>query len=683
MRNVIGKNGRFALIGTVILATISLAGCSLTDSPAPSDTPMAGQQGSLTESNTVCGYDDVLPSPARFAYDPCQSGDVVLSQTLGGRGIGHHGRGSATSFNLDAKSRVCINVDHHSRFDLPILVDGKIVRPHRLTNGDKEYKLELDAGSHRLRVAGAWLSGAQVEVRSSRVRLGQARVMGENGILELTNVATDHTMFSPNGDGFHDGTYFVADNYPWALPGELSGQFQFHLDWQWEVINADTCESLGVVASGQTAVHSPAHVRADWDGSAPTTANAATALGSSVGTSTPVADGRYLYIYRADLMRSDGLWIDSVESHPHGMIIDATSSPDPNALGTMAFNATAMTNPNDITTCDPNTDPYGCNCPTSGLPSDERCTWAMTNQLVRFDDPTTVPTGDFITTTYDSNTGRYKVTVDLRTFNGGGLIPQTNGTFSSIDQLQNYIAELTGVPPDPNHQRLFNFDYVQLGYSTPVFDGQAITGFNHFLLDVITDPNGRITIGGTTYDLPTIFGSPDSYVPPLYRINNDRDGDECYINGNTNGSTSVKARSCTQVRVADLDPGRTDLGIYRIRTRMYELKVNGEGTVRQNFCVSKGCGVRTYQRDGKFGSNRDQYIETSRSVDLARQTSTSNGATPALIIETDRYFDQTGHNEPIDGVCMHGSVISHNMEVPLAGADGAVPSSCIIDGIAI
>lgn len=675
------RSRRFVALSLAMLLITALAACSEATEPDTRSVPLQAQSGTLGQGNAVCGYSDVLPSPAMLDEDPCHFGELVTSKHISGYTWG--GGGADATFNVSGESHVCVTVETAGSLVGPVLVDGELVRANPNSSGQAggtDYSLQLSPGTHAVEVPGAFWGGATVEVRATDVRPGQATVWGQNGILETHNVATDHSLFSPNGDGFHDGTEFFADNYPWYLPGEFTGQFDFWLNWEWEVIDAESCNSLGVVVAGQTQVHSPAHVAAPWDGVDPSAATSVSALSGDTASAL-VPDGRYLYIYRADLMRSDGLWIDSVQSHPRGMLIDSTSRREPNSMGPMTFNPTAISNPNYLTTCDPSVDPDQCDCP-SNLPAQTRCTNERISDLESFEDPSSVSTGDFITTTHDSTTGRYTVKVDLREYNGGGLVPQGNGTWSDINELQAYVEDLTGVPADQNQERLFNFDYVQLGYSTPVTSTQAITGFNHFLLDVITDSEGKLHIDGTTYDLPEIFANGESNIPAAYQIANDRHGDECYVNGNTDGSTDVEARACTELRMANLDPGDTDLGIYRIKTRIFEVLEDEEGTERESYCLSGGdCGVRTVQRDAAMFATRYLYQEDNGTLVQLGRLLDVDKATPALVVETDRFFDDGGSNNPVDGVCMSGVANRAGMDIHLASGDGALPSSCIINGI--
>ncbi|QDG52314.1 hypothetical protein FIV42_16685 [Persicimonas caeni] len=666
----------FVPVGLVCLLATANACSPAEDAPGGESSTANGRIEALSQANPVCGL-DVLPSPARPAEDPCTAGELILDGPLAASTS--WGDSSRDTFHLTDASRVCIRVD--GAFGARVHVDGTPVMPRPREAGSSttnHFALELDAGTHHLSLHGA----DEVEVRASRIRPGQVTVMGQNGIVELTNVAVDHPMFSPNGDDYHDTALFNADNFPWYLPGEYSGYFDYYLDWEWEVIDAQTCQSYGVVLDGATQVNSPTNVQALWDGSDPQASTSVQALGSSNLEGPAISDGSYIYQYRADLMRSDGLWLDTVVSYPHGVLVNSQSSRWPNSFGgTGPLSVNSLSNAKFISACDPNTDPYSCLCPAQ-LEEGTRCTAISSVDLATFDDPNNLPQG-FISSTYDSATDRWTVVADMRTFNGGGLIPQTNGDWATIGELQQFVSDLTGVPVDSTSDRLFNFDYIQLGYSTPVHANKPVVGFNHFLLDVISDHNGAVTIGSTTYDVPTLFANGGPNTPAAYDIGSDRDGDECYHNGNTNGTTEIEARSCTELRMANLDPGASNVGIYRIKTRIFEMLVDGQGTTREYSCNSSGteCLIRSYQRDAEaIKLTREHYYEDGSNLLLGPSPTRSYTDLPMLIVETDRYFDDNGQDSSYDGVCSRGELTRDSMEIPLDSADGALPSTCIVNG---
>jgi hypothetical protein len=685
MKYLVDGNCRLFTVSALAGLALGLGACSQGEEPEPvEESAVQGRAAELTNRNaqTVCGW-ETLPSPARPAQDPCAAGEALLSADFGTASSAN-----SQSFELAADSHVCVVLDSSDDNGHSVSIDGEAVaRDLRRPEGGR-YTVRLPAGRHSLEVNAPAGEARGVTLSAVDLRPGQDVVYGDSGVLELTGVMVDHPMFSPNGDHYHDTALFNADNFPRSLPGKDSGQFDYFLDWRWEIVEAESCDSLDIALTGRSEVDSPTNnVQALWDGSD----DGATAQVQPHGSSTSIAagaavpDGKYLYRYHASLTRSDGLVIDTVTSRAHSMLVDSTSSRWPSSLGTASTSSVgSLTNSGFIRRCDPQNDPDNCQCPSaSSLPQGTRCTFASISSLEDFDDATTVPTSSFMETSYDSSADRWTVAVDLREFNGGGLVPQSNGTWQNIAELQSFVEDLTGVPADSSQDRLFNFDYVQLGYSTPVTPEGATTGFNHFLLDVITDANGDLTIGTTSYDLAQIFANGGNSIPSKYQIANERDGDECYHNGNSDGEVEVEARSCTELRMANLDPGNTDLGIYRIKTRMFEFLIDGEGTARETSCTSNGCSVRTIQRDAMMiGAERGVFTEEQAVVEIYDEYDAQYGGVPSVIIETDRAFVEGNDSRVFDGVCSRGVLSTYDsMEIPLDSGDGALPKVCIINGI--
>jgi hypothetical protein len=276
--------------------------------------------------------------------------------------------------------------------------------------------------------------------------------------------------------------------------------------------------------------------------------------------------------------------------------------------------------------------------------------------------------------------------VDLREYNGGGLVPQTEASYESVEELQAYVAALTGVTPDPEQTRLFNFDYIQLGYSTPVLAKEGVTsGFNHFLLDVITNANGELTIDGRTVDLRAMLAADQTPVPDQFEIDNRRTGDECVYNGNFDGEQTLRARSCSKLRTANVDPAGTNLGIYVLESAVFDIEVDEVGTSRGTHCIVNGifkCGVRTFHRDADLTSAGVQSIERdAETIVEAREVETRVPETPALVVHTDRRFVEGGVEEALDGFCASCLASGGGMSTPLDSATGAVSPSCIVNGI--
>ena len=627
--------------------------------PQPADSP-------TQDDGTVCGL-DVAASPAALSGgDPCTSGELIFAETF----VREKGKpvAKARTVNVPVGSEVCVTVenggfasDDARRVSAGwISVDGELVAgPDHFSQEFHRYQdtFEVPAGDHELEVELASGPSAKlgIEVRAAAPGADNEVTMGENDILEVTNVAVDHPMFSPNDDGYHDTALFNADNLPSEKPGEETGDYEYFLEWSWTIIDADTCETVDTLLTGTTQVHSPANVQALWDGS--------TATGSLID----------VYQYNVKYVRSDGLVIDTATAQAKGVLVEKTP-PD-------------YDSPNFGDTCDPADDPDGCRCPADTEPG-TRCTFAWIPYVEDFQDPSAVDTSQFMTTTFDQATGRWEVVVDLTEYNGGGLVPQSDGVWASAQQLQDYVSELTGVPADTNQLRLFNFDFVQLGYSTPVVEGQgAVDGFNHFLLDLITDAQGHITVAGNTIDVQAVLADESfENLPHDYWYFANRDGDECVHNGNTDGRNSVQAKSCSNVLAANLDPDNSDLGIYVLEKRMYDLHVNGLSTARDTHCIINGiykCGVRSFQRDFNMRSTSDQFSHFD-GVYLERHDKQAASGVPALVTHVDRgplTFDFAGRSDVLDGICSDDLAARDGMNIPLTSADGSVPSSCIINGI--
>jgi hypothetical protein len=672
-----------------------LVGCAASDDDdAEKSQGTTGALGTAeAEGTTVCGR-EVVASPALLPVNPCQDGEVVIDEDV------QRTRGTpdeTTTFEVEGASELCISIDNRAGVTSDggdggagegrgrgsgdgssddddrgegrvsaawVYVDGElVVGPDEFDQETESLQrtLEVAEGEHEVRVRVASKPGAElgVEVKAANVLQtdgDQPTTTGENGILEVSNVAVDHPMFSPNGDGYHDTALFIADNLPGDLPGEETGDYEYRLEWSWNIIDAETCNRVPAGITGTTRVNSPTNVRALWDG--------------TDGAGAAVDDGQYLYEYSVDLVRSDDRVIDSATATARGMLVDS-SSPD---VETRDFGGQ----------CDPGVDPAGCRCPED-TPDGVRCTFGWIPFLEDFENPSQVDTSQFITTRNPEGQ-RPEVVVDLREYNGGGLVPQTEATYRSVEALQSYVAALTGVAPDPDKTRLFNFDYIQLGYSTPVVEKEGVTsGFNHFLLDVITDAKGELTIDGRTVDIGAMLASDQTPVPARFEIDNRRTGDECAYNGNFDGEQTLRARSCSKLRTANLDPAGTNLGVYVLESKVFDIEVDDVGTSRGTHCIVNGifrCGVRTFHRDADLTSAGVQYIERKADTLLeARDVETRGSETPALVVHTDRTFAEGGVEGPLDGVCARCIASGAAMSTPLDTATGAVSPSCIVNGI--
>ncbi|MFW5967365.1 MAG: hypothetical protein ACOCV2_07600 [Persicimonas sp.] len=685
---------RVLLALVLILAVAS--GCGLDDDKSDQETSeerATGLQSSL--GTTVCGK-KTLPSPGDLAEDTCKEGEQIVSESFANKddnsGYVEH------NIELEEDSRLCFTVEDTSTAKATVKVDGEvIIDTDEFGNSfdGKRYSLDLPEGKHKLEVDFASSPGETIDVTAKASPIDPVREMlvGQNNILEVTNIAVDHLLFSPNADGYHDTTIFNADNYPRELPGEDTGNFDYHLEWKWNVTDAETCQDMGPMQSGTEQVNSPTNVQALWDGSESGGSGVQTNSTTSSSSDTVVEDGSYLYQYEVDLVRSDGLVIDTAKSDYRGLLVDTHGvMPDISGMQLMSDDGDDGDDdeeeidfypPEFDGECDPDTDPDQCECPdSSSLDDNVRCTYAEYSELQDFDDPDEI--GDeVITSTYDDSKDRWVVVADLREFNGGGLVPQSDGQWQDVDELQEYISDLTGVPEDPDDERLFNFDFIQHGYSTGITEQGMTNGFNHLLLDAITNPAGELIIGGVTVNVGAALYDDASPYPSQYHIDDDRDGDQGAYNGNSDGDQEITAKGLTKWRMAHIDPAGSDLGIYRFENRIFELEVDGEGTTREEYCDASDCRVRTFQRNAAFHVDKDRFVEAGGNIDQVDEVVEEGDNSPAILIETDRHWDPDGGSStPIDGECTTSMAIyDSEYEVPLDSADGALPGTCIVNGV--
>jgi hypothetical protein len=288
----------------------------------------------------------------------------------------------------------------------------------------------------------------------------------------------------------------------------------------------------------------------------------------------------------------------------------------------------------------------------------------------------------FITTTYDPVLDSYTVVVDLRDYNAGGLVPKARGVWASEGDLRQWVSDMTGVPVGTGDS-LFNFDYVQIGTTTGVTQIRpAFDSFNHFFLDAITDDFGviRIPFGGATppsgIDLHARFNS-DNLTPPQYVVSEPRAGDECAQSGNTDGTNGMRGKFCTYntaFPISDI----SDLGVYGLRTTVFDIQYDETQSRQDAFCnVVEGitCGVRTYQvAADQLEIHSDYYIETATGPAFNRSRGLSENGAVGLSFMADRELGE-------DGVCARAVAIRDGLAVRMDSADGAVPDSCIINGI--
>jgi hypothetical protein len=461
---------------------------------------------------------------------------------------------------------------------------------------------------------------------------------------------------TPNGDGHHDGTTFTADTEPLiTLPGKDDGSIAYFVDWEFVVTNLDDCSVIDTGLSGMKQINSPTNVKVVWDG--------ADTSGTIVG------GGNYAYIFHVEVIDEFSVSYGTVDSPAFGMIVD----PSP---------ADYTESPELLGACDSATDPQGCKCLSSLPTEDGVCVFAPKFFLFSTKDASMYP-HNFLTSIQRMD-GRWRVTANLRSLaSEGHLVLQHQGEWGSEIELRNWVAELTGVPVSTGDS-LFNFDYQQFGTSTAVLsEGQpAPFSFNHFLLDAITDQHGQITVNGVTTDLAAGFAG-DVGAPAQYAVSSSRDGEECTHNANSVGDASIGAKLCssnTAVRIGDV----TDLGVYMLRSSIFDVSVDGSATVMDWQCPLSppahflDCGNRTrrvfadvlelqaaYYADGPSGP------EFSHSIGLGDRFIHAYSFT----------LDRGDGVDSMDGVCTRGVVIENGLRVRMDTVDGSVPDTCVANGI--
>jgi hypothetical protein len=363
-----------------------------------------------------------------------------------------------------------------------------------------------------------------------------------------------------------------------------------------------------------------------------------------------------------------GMSYGTVESPAFGMIVD----PSP---------ADYTETPELLGACDSATDPQGCKCLSPAPTQDGGCVFAPKLFLFSTKTPSTYPH-----TFMDSSQGvdgRWRVTANLRSVSADGhLVLQHEGDWESESHLRNWVAELTGVPVSTGDS-LFNFDYEQKGTSTAVFeDGTpAPFSFNHFLLDAITNEFGKITVNGVTTDLAAGFAS-DAGAPPQYAVSSSRDGEECTHNANSVGDASIGAKLCssnTAMRIGDA----TDLGVYMLRSSIFDVSVDGRVSVMDHQCPPfpasfLDCGNRTLRVFADALEIQASYYSDGPS---GPEFSHTNIEADTFIHAYSFTLDRGDGADSMDGVCTRAVVIENGLRVRMDTVDGSLPDTCVANGI--
>ena len=648
----------------------------------------------LAQAEMRCGM-AVYPSPTGIpaadlqavsasaqAGDPCKDGETVYGPTRFERGNGAPVLETG-EFTLEGDADVCVIATASDKGKAFLYLDGeRTAEPEDFDDGEEIHTYMLSAGSHGNGISLVGKPGGSVEVEIRQLSSGggtdpglpapgEVRIDAETGALDmvnadgtvrLQNVVTDHPLLTANGDGHHDTTELQALTTPLVdLPGKEDGTVAYYLDWQFRITDLDDCGAIDPGLSGLKQINSPTLVDVTWDGT------------DLTGALLP--DGNYAYSYDVNIVDEFGTQYGSITSPGFGIVIDSAPTD---------YNESA----DFLGNCDAATDPSACRCPgVDGQPGtpEPNCEFTWVNDLlpelglplggaVDYRDPTLIDKS-FITTNQDPVTGRYTVTVDLTEYNAGGLVPKHRGVWPDEDSLRQWVADMTGVPKSTGDS-LFNFDYIQLGTSTAVDQNGVRYSMNNFLLDAITDDAGTLRVGGKTTTLAILFND-DAMPPAQFAVTNPRIGDECSDGGDTNGANSTRGKFCaynTAVPISDV----SDLGIYMLRTTLFDIEFNDVTTTQDQICtitVFFQCGVRVRQ-------------VPADTLEIEASTYVDNGGDPAFIrTKPIQLHDAVGLSFGVDrgdgegGVCAKAVATRGGLAVGMHAADGAVPDTCVINGI--
>lgn len=221
--------------------------------------------------------------------------------------------------------------------------------------------------------------------------------------------------------------------------------------------------------------------------------------------------------------------------------------------------------------------------------------------------------------------------------------------------------------------RLFNFDYTQIGATTGVTDtGTSNYQFNNLLLDAITNENGAITINGTQVSVADFLNSTGSGAFE-YDIADTYAGASCSYVSAFNGTNELGSKFCVYNDAIGLPDG---LGIYTQRSGVFDTTQNGIETIRRStYCDSDGCAVRTQTNDVAITIDSFYFTIGALGVELVFNDQTSYSAASLT-----RTFDRGPVTAVISGQCSRAIVENADLRVRLDAADGAVGTTCIING---
>ena len=642
----------------------------------------------------VCGL-EIYPSPIGFpeaepqqataamanvSGDVCLDGDTVFGPERYERSTGKPVQAIA-DISLGEDADICIIATASDKGKAFLYLDGqKIAEPEAFDDSIEQQVYSLNAGSHGVGVTPVGKPGGyvDVEVRTlagngggdpsiptpGEVRIdpatGALDTVNADGSVRLQNVATDHPLLTPNGDGSNDSTVFQALTTPLVdLPGKDDGTVNYFVDWQFDIVDLATCNTINTGLTGNTQINSPTLVSLIWDG---TDLN---------GDQLP--DGDYAYLYSGRVVEESGQVFGEVASPGFGFSIREL------------FNLDVIELPEQLGFCDASADPDGCECPAQ----DPSCKFAYFTDLLP---GLGLPEGaspnylgaapdlidkSFITTTQDPATGRYTVAVDLRDYNAGGIVPKGRGQFADASALRQWVSDMTGVPVSTGDS-VFNFDFVQVGVSTGVEpNGVALSPFNHFFLDAMTDTSGVIRVPPTFVDLNTTFGN-DSAAPPQYVLSAPRVGDECTASGNSDGVNSLFGKTCAYNM--SFPVASSGLGVHSLRVSVFDIAFNDETSTQEETAAVFGSivkfGLRTQVVEADVLEIEANYYDNNGGAPSLTRTETVQASNAiGLSYSTDR--EATGE----DGVCARTITTKDGLAVRMDAADGSVPATCVINGV--
>ena len=199
---------------------------------------------------------------------------------------------------------------------------------------------------------------------------------------------------------------------------------------------------------------------------------------------------------------------------------------------------------------------------------------------------------------------------------------------------------------------------------------------NHFLLDAMSDEFGRVRVGTLSTTLTGVMNN-DVLAPPAFQVTNPRDGDECNHGGNTDGINAMSAKFCAYNSAFVLGDV-SSLGVYALRSTAFDVAYNGKPTTMDRLCTvgstSFSCVVRTFRVPADMEIESSLYVDNGGEPLFTRTVTTQADDTTALSFSADR-----GDGE--DGVCSRAVTTRDGLAVRVDAADGAVPDTCVINGI--